>query len=177
MHHFHFCRSTIIYNTNYTSKDFKNGNILGEEQYRALDQYLKSTSYKINSKLYNHIELTEDEKEYIDALDDALKGMPIYRGWVKRSVYVRDTEDVSKVLSIFDNEQRMGHWNSYISSSLEIYDNSFKMIMNIKSKTGRNLSTLNDEGGGEILFARNTNFQLIDIKNKNGIIYVKLEEV
>ena len=87
------------------------------------------------------------------------------------------SEDVSKVLSIFDNEQRIGHWNSYISSSLGVYDTSFKMIMKIKSKTGRNLSTLNDEGGGEILFMRNTDFQLIDIKNKNGIIYVKLEEV
>lgn len=174
---FHYCRSTIVYNTDYTSKDFRNGNNLGEKQYRALEQYLKSISYKINSKLYNNLELTEEEKEYIDNLDNALKGMPIYKGWVKRSVYVRDSDDVSKILSIFDNKQRIGYWNSYVSSSLGIYDTSFKMIMEIKSKTGRNLSTLNDEGGGEILFARNTNFQLIDIKNKNGIIYVKLEEL
>ncbi len=176
-HHFHYCRSTIIYNNNYTSKDFRNGNNLGEEQYKALEQYLKSTSYKINSKLYNNEKLSEEDKEYIRNLDEALKGMPIYKGWVKRSVYVKDSEDVSQVLSIFDNEQRIGHWNSYISSSLGIYDTNFKMIMKIKSKTGRNLSTLNDEGGGEILFNRNTEFQLIDIKNKNGIIYVKLEEL
>ena len=175
--HFHYCRSTIIYNSNYTSEDFRNGNVLGEEQYKSLEQYLKSMSYKINSKLYNNETLSEEDKEYIQNLDNALKGMPIYKGWVKRCVYVRDSEDVSNILSIFDNEQRIGHWNSYISSSLEIYDTSFKMIMRIKSKTGRNLSTLNDEGGGEILFMRNTDFQLIDIKNKNGIIYVKLEEV
>ena len=176
-HHFHYCRTTIIYNSNYTSEDFRNGNVLGEEQYKSLEQYLKSMSYKINSKLYNNETLSEEDKEYIQNLDNALKGMPIYKGWVKRCVYVRDSEDVSNILSIFDNEQRIGHWNSYISSSLEIYDTSFKMIMRIKSKTGRNLSTLNDEGGGEILFMRNTDFQLIDIKNKNGIIYVKLEEV
>lgn len=176
-HHFHYCRSTIIYNSNYTSEDFRNGNVLGEEQYKSLEQYLKSMSYKINSKLYNNETLSEEDKEYIQNLDNALKGMPIYKGWVKRCVYVRDSEDVSNILSIFDNEQRIGHWNSYISSSLEIYDTSFKMIMRIKSKTGRNLSTLNDEGEGEILFMRNTDFQLIDIKNKNGIIYVKLEEV
>lgn len=176
-HHFHFCRSTIVYNTDYTSKDFKNGNILGEEQYRALDEYLKSTSYKINSKLYDNEQLSEKDKEYINILDEALKGMPTYKGWVKRSIYVRNSEDVSRILSIFDNEQRIGNWNSYISSSLGVYDTSFKMIMKIKSKTGRNLSTLNDEGGGEVLFGRNTNFQLIDIKNKNGIIYVKLEEL
>lgn len=176
-HHFHWCRSTIVYNTNYKSKDFKNGNILGEKQYKALEQYLKSKSYKINEKLYSGIELTDNDKKYISNLDEALRGMSIYRGWVNRSVYVRDTEDVAKVLSIFNNEQRIGHWNSYISSSLNIYDTSFKMIMKIKSKTGRNLSALNDEGGGEILFPRDTDFQLIDIKNKNGIIYVKLEEV
>lgn len=176
-HHFHYCRSTIIYNSNYTSEDFRNGNVLGEEQYKSLEQYLKSMSYKINSKLYNNETLSEEDKEYIQNLDNALKGMPIYKGWVKRCVYVRDSEDVSNILSIFDNEQKIGHWNSYISSSLGVYDTSFKMIMKIKSKTGRNLSTLNDEGGGEILFMRNTDFQLIDIKNKNGIIYVKLEEV
>lgn len=176
-HHFHWCRSTITYNTNYKSNDFRNGNVLGEEQYKALEQYLKSQSYKINSKLYNNMELTEEDKEYISNLDKALRGMPIYKGWVNRSVYVQSTEDVAKVLSIFDNEQIIGHWNSYISSSLNIYDTGFKMQMKIKSKTGRNLSTLNDEGGGEILFSRNTDFQLIDIKNKNGIIYVKLEEV
>lgn len=176
-HHFHYCRSTIIYNSNYTSADFRNGNVLGEEQYKSLEQYLKSMSYKINSKLYNNETLSEEDKEYIQNLDNALKGMPIHKGWVKRCIYVRDSEDVSKVLSIFDNEQKIGHWNSYISSSLGVYDTSFKMIMKIRSKTGRNLSTLNDEGGGEILFMRNTDFQLIDIKNKNGIIYVKLEEV
>ena len=176
-HHFHFCRSTIVYNSNYKSKDFKNGNVLGEEQYKSLKQYLKSMSYKINSKLYNNEKLSEEDKEYIQNLDNALKGMPIYKGWVKRCVYVRDSEDVSNILSIFNNEQKIGHWNSYISSALGVYDINFKMIMKIKSKTGRNLSTLNDEGGGEILFMRNTDFQLIDIKNKSGIIYVKLEEL
>lgn len=176
-HHFHYCRSTIVYNSNYKSKDFRNGNVLGEEQYKSLKQYLKSMSYKINSKLYNNEKLSEEDKEYIQNLDNALKGMPIYKGWVKRCVYVRDSEDVSNILSIFNNEQKIGHWNSYISSALGVYDTNFKMIMKIKSKTGRDLSTLNDEGGGEILFMRNTDFQLIDIKNKNGIIYVKLEEL
>ena len=159
------------------SRDFQLGNTIGEEQYLAIQQYLKSTSYKINEKLYRGLELTDDEREYISNLDDALKGLPMYKGWVKRSVYVQDTEDVGNVLSVFNNEQKIGHWKSYISSSLDIYDTSFKMIMNIKSKTGRNLSMLNDEGGGEILFMRNTDFQLIDIKRENDIIYVKLEEL
>jgi len=176
-HHWHWCRSTIVYNTEHRSKEFQTANTVGNEQYKALEQYLKSKSYKINEKLYKNEELNERDKEYIANLDDALKSMPIYKGWVKRSVFVQDNEDIEKVLSIFNNEQRIGNWNSYISSSLDLYDSRFKMYMKIKSKTGRNLSSLNDEGGGEILFMRNTDFQLIDIKNKNGIIYVKLEEV
>ena len=176
-HHTHYCRSTITYSSKYKSKDFYKGNILGKEQQKAIEEYLKSNSYKINSKLYNKEDLNEEDKEFINRLDEALKGMPIYRGWVNRSVYVQDSEDVANVLSIFNNEQRIGHWKSYISSSLGIYDTKFKMIMKIKSKTGRNLSALNDEGGGEILFMRNTDFQLLDIKKKNDIIYVKLEEL
>ena len=76
-YHFHYCRSTIVYNSNYKSKDFRNGNVLGEEQYKSLKQYLKSMSYKINSKLYNNEKLSEEDKEYIQNLDNALKGMPI----------------------------------------------------------------------------------------------------
>lgn len=176
LHHYHYCRSTIVYNTNYTNEDFRNGNVLGEEQYKALEQYIKSMSYKINSKLYNNEKLSKEDKEYIENLDNALKGMPIYKGWVRRSIYVRDNEDVSKILSIFDNEQKIGFWNSYISASTDIYDGSFGVQMKIKSKTGRNLTTLNNNEN-EVLFARNTNFQLIDIKAENGIIFVKIEEV
>jgi len=47
----------------------------------------------------------------------------------------------------------------------------------IKSKNGRDLSTLNDEGGGEILFGRQTKFRYIDLSRKNGKIYIRLEEV
>ena len=56
------------------SRDFQLGNTIGEEQYLAIQQYLKSTSYKINEKLYRGLELTDDEREYISNLDDALKG-------------------------------------------------------------------------------------------------------
>ena len=84
----------------------ENGNVLEEEQYESLEQYLKSMSYKINSKLYNNEKLSKDDKEYIQNLDNALKGMPTYKGWVKRCVYVRDSEDVSKVLSIFEKKKK-----------------------------------------------------------------------
>ena len=42
---------------------------------------------------------------------------------------------------------------------------------------GRNLSTLNNEGGGEILFERQTKFRYIDLSRKNGKIYIRLEKI
>ena len=41
----------------------------------------------------------------------------------------------------------------------------------IKSKNERGLSTLNNEGGGEILFGRQTKFKYIDLSRKNDKIY------
>ena len=52
-----------------------------------------------------------------------------------------------------------------------------KLQFKIKSINGRNISSLNNEGGGEILFERNAKFKYIDYKLKNGTIYIDLEEV
>lgn len=41
----------------------------------------------------------------------------------------------------------------------------------IKSKNERGLSTLNNEGGGEILFGRQTKFKYIDLSRKNDKKY------
>lgn len=57
-------------------------------------------------------------------------------------------------MKIFDNKELIGSWNSFISSSEGIYDNAMNLQFIIKSKNGRDLSLLNDEGDGEILFEK-----------------------
>lgn len=142
-----------------------------------LKEYISSGSYKINEALYNHRELTEEQVRFRDNLDSALTKVPKYKGYVNRSVEIDSQERLNTILSIFNNNDRIGSWGSYISSSKGTYDESMQLQFVIKSKNGRDLSSLNGEGGGEILFERKTKFKYIDFKKKNGKIYVSLEEV
>jgi len=174
---FHWCRSSLTYQINFNSEELYYGKHLSDDEYESINKYLKSYSYKINSTLYNQGGLTKEQEKYIEELDFALSKMPKYTGNVFRSVYVKDNEQLNKILSVFNNNSKIGSWNSYISSSKGIYDESFNLQFKIKSKTGRNLSKLNDEGKGEIVFLRNTQFELKDIYSLNGNIIVSLEEV
>ena len=150
---------------------------LNYQEKRHLKEYISSGSYKINEALYNHRDLTEEQVRFRDNLDSALTKVPKYKGYVNRSVEIDSQERLNTILSIFNNDDRIGSWGSYISSSKGIYDESMQLQFVIKSKNGRDLSSLNGEGGGEILFERKTKFKYIDFKNKNGKIYVSLEEV
>ncbi len=150
---------------------------LNYQEKRHLKEYISSGSYKINEALYNHRDLTEEQARFRDNLDSALTKVPKYKGYVNRSVEINSQEQLNTILSIFNNDDRIGSWGSYISSSKGIYDESMQLQFVIKSKNGRDLSSLNGEGGGEILFERKTKFKYIDFKNKNGKIYVSLEEV
>ncbi len=110
-------------------------------------------------------------------MDSALEFIPKYKGIVHRSVNFDNQRHLNKILSVFDNENRVGGWNQFLSSSKGIYDEDMKLQFTIKSITGRDISLKNDEGGGEILFPRNTKFKLMTIKKENDKILVDLEEI
>lgn len=149
---------------------------LTHQEQNCLKEYISSGSYKINESLYNNRELTEEQIIFRDNLDSALAKAPKYHGYVNRSVSVDNQEQLNAILSVFDNDKRVGSWDSYISSSKKLYDENMKLQFIIKSKNGRDLSSLNNEGGGEILFERQTKFKYIDLKRKDSKIYVSLEE-
>lgn len=152
-------------------------NHLTFQEQRDLKEYISSGSYKINESLYNRRKLTEEQISFRDSLDNALSKVPKYQGEVNRSVNIESQEQLNNILSIFNNNERIGSWGAYISSSKKIYDGDMLLQFIIKSKNGRDLSTLNNEGGGEILFGRQTKFRYIDLSRKNGKIYIRLEEV
>ncbi len=152
-------------------------NHLTFQEQRDLKEYISSGSYKINESLYNRRKLTEEQISFRDSLDNALSKVPKYQGEVNRSVNIESQEQLNSILSIFNNNERIGSWGAYISSSKKTYDEDMLLQFIIKSKNGRDLSTLNDEGGGEILFGRQTKFRYIDLSRKNGKIYIRLEEV
>lgn len=150
---------------------------LSYQEQRDLKEYISSGSYKINVSLYSGQTLTEEQIKFRDSLDSALAKVPKYQGTVNRSVFIENQEQLNNILNIFDNKEMTGSWGSYISSSKRIYDESMTLQFVIKSKNGRDLSSLNDEGGGEILFERKAKFKFIALKKKDGKIYVNLEEV
>jgi len=150
---------------------------LTKQEKRDLKEYISSGSYKINEPLYNNRELPEEQIRFRDSLDSALTKAPKYQGYVNRSVNIENQEQLNQILKIFHNKDKIGCWGSYISTSKEIYDENMKLQFSIKSINGRNISSLNAEGGGEILFERQTKFKYIDLKKKNGKIYISLEEI
>ena len=175
--HFHWCRSQLTYLIDRDELDIIKNELTGQEIQNALKRYISADSYKINEKLYNGIPLTPEDEQFIMDIDSALRALPKYKGTVYRTMKINSNKHLEQILSVFDNPSQIGSWKSYTSSSKEIYDDSFNLVLKIDSKTGRNLSKLNSEGGGEILFPRNTSFQLLNIKKENGKIYVRLEEI
>lgn len=181
--HFHWCHSTISYQTDKNIEELRKSiykdwfDKLFEEEKDGIMRYLSSDSYIINEYLNSKKELNKDLINFQENLDSALEKTPIYKGMVNRTIQFKNQEQLDKILSVFNNKEKIGFWNSYISTSKGIYDDSFNLHFRIYSKNGRDLSSKNLEGGGEILFKRNTKFKLMTINKKDGKILIELEEI
>lgn len=181
--HFHWCHSTISYqiekSTNEFRKEFKSSwyDKLTDYEKDGINRYLSSDSYLLNEKLYSHKELTLQQENFKNDLDSALEMVPKYKGVVNRTICYMNNEHLKNILSIFDNKERIGSWGSYVSSSKDIYDDSMNLWFRIKSKNGRDLSLRNQEGGGEVLFPRDTKFKLMTYSKRNDKIIIDLEEI
>lgn len=181
--HFHWCHSTISYqvekSTDEFRKEFKSSwyDKLTDYEKDGINRYLSSDSYLLNEKLYSHKDLTLQQENFKNDLDSALEMVPKYKGVVNRTICYMNNEHLKNILSIFDNKERIGSWGSYVSSSKDIYDDSMNLWFRIKSKNGRDLSLRNQEGGGEVLFARDTKFKLMTYSKRNDKIIIDLEEI
>ena len=145
-----------------------------EEQY-AINQYISSESYKLNEKLREQLELTEQQKILINNLDKALDKFPKYEGNVTRSIILdKDT------LKDFLKNHKEGNnviYKSYTSTTVgNRYNDDSNIELHIKSKSGRDIRKFNKEEQ-EILFKRNTKFQVISLKIINNIYHIFMEEI
>lgn len=182
--HFHWCHSTLTYMIDKTADELREKiyhnnwfDKLTKYEKDGVKRYLSSASYKVNETLYNNGKLSKEQIEFIENLDSALENTPKFKGIVQRSVHFETQEHLNNILEIFNNKEQIGSWGSYVSSSKGTYDNDMKLQFIINSKNGRDLSSLNDEGGGEILFERKTKFKLMTINRKGSKIIVELEEI
>ena len=135
-------------------------NLSVDEQY-AINKYISDGAYVLNDKLRRGEALSADEQVWIKNLDAALDKVPEYQGIVYRSVSDYGIEDVESYIS--DHVVDGGFSSlAYISSSENVYDESFPIQYIIKSKHGRDIRAYN-QTEQEILFKRNSRFYVTKV--------------
>ena len=129
----------------------------------------------INNKLANELEIDSKTQEKMDKIDKALDKLPFYEGEVTTDIRQGNNNPL-------ENKKVGDIWipKKYLFSTKKnkYYDNTeYRFI--IKSKTGRDVGSKVDnyKVNKEVIFKRNSTFQVIDIKTKDGIKYYYLEQL
>lgn len=135
---------------------------LNIEEKAALTKYISPDSYMLNDKLRRGLDLTDIEKDWIMNLDKALDKIPEYKGTVYRSVSGFGINDIKEFIKSYE-AKKIKRFPSFISSSLDTYDESFPIQYIIKSKHGRNISRYNNKEK-EILFKRGSRFLVVKVE-------------
>lgn len=145
-----------------------------DEQY-AINRYISSESYKINEILRDELKLTKQQEKVVESLDKALEKMPNFEGNVNRSLIV-NKDELNKFLQI----HKIGNkvlYKAYISTTAKNrYNDLSNVELHIKSKKGKDLRNYNKEEQ-EILFERNSEFKIIQLKEINKAYHVYMEEL
>lgn len=141
-------------------------------------RYIGSDSYGINEALRDGANLTQNQKEWVKVLDEALKKTPIYEGQVTRnlSFQLQGKEALEEFLKpyIIDNEII---YPAYTSATIgKTYNPSGEVQLTIISKTARNITTLN-KLEQEILFERGKKFKVLQRIEINGKHFIQMEEL
>ena len=147
-------------------------------QKSAIMKYIGSDSYKINEALRNGINLTQDQKEWVKLLDEALEKIPVYEGQVTRSLsfQLQGKEALEEFLKLYNIGNEI-EYPAYTSATIgETYNPSGEVQLTIISKTARNITTLN-KGEQEVLFERNKKFKIVDRYDTSKIHYILMEEL
>lgn len=147
-------------------------------QKSAIMRYIGSDSYKINEVLRNGTNLTQDQKEWVKLLDEALEKIPVYEGQVTRSLsfQLQGKEALEEFLKLYNIGNEI-EYPAYTSATIgETYNPSGEVQLTIISKTARNITTLN-KGEQEVLFERGKKFKVVDRYDTSKIHYILMEEL
>lgn len=150
--------------------------ILNDDEISAINSYIGFKSYILNDKLRNSIELSEEEKNIIDNLDNALDKLPRYKGNLQRSLYFETENDVTK----FINSYKVGETKEYkefISTTKGgTYNRDGQVQIFIKdAKNGVDISSINEKEQ-EVLYKRNSIFYTDNIVEQDDKYYILLKE-
>lgn len=145
-----------------------------DEQY-AINQYISPESYKINEVLRDGLKLTEQQEEVVKNLDKALNKFPDYEGNVNRSLIINENE-LNRFLQIHKIGNNVSY-KAYTSTTIASRYNDLSNIeLHIKSKKGKDIRKYNKEEQ-EILFKRNSEFKVIQVKKENRVYHIYMKEL
>ena len=148
---------------------------LTKEEKWSLYRYTSGGYLKLNDCLRRDIDLPEWENRIKEGLDTALNKLETYEGWVRRNILVDDVEDFIKEYKIGNIIQNKEFTSTDLNSW---YNDTHNVFFNIYSKSGKILGEFNGIEN-EVLFARNSKFQVtdIDIDINNKRVFITMEEV
>lgn len=142
---------------------------------RTLEEMKGNTINQINAKLANEEELTKEMVKQVEKIDSALDKLQYYNGEVVTDVRPGNNNPLDGY-SIGDT------WkvNKYLfSTKNKKYYNDAEYRFVITSKTGRDIGKKIDtyKKNREVIFKRGSEFEILDIKVKNKVVYYYLEEI
>lgn len=153
--------------------EFIKSSLTDEEKY-AINSYTSWSSYQINENIRNEIPLTTEEQSIIKGLDAAMEKLPKYVGKVNRSMIVRREYIYQIAQQALTGKLEFPAYTS--ATTLTDYHESPNVLMSIKSKTGRDLRSINADEQ-EILFPRGSSFKVLNVDYDNGVLKIEMEEL
>ena len=150
---------------------------LTTENKHAIKSYVSSISYLINDALRNNYPLTNEQREIVKNLDDALSKIHTYNGTLTRSVFFYDQQSINDFIEEYEVDEIVTAKQYLSTTKGSIYnpDAQVQLII-LNSKNGINISAFNHEED-EVLYKRNSKFKVLRRYIKNNVIYIELEEV
>ena len=166
---------TRLYVGRNKSKVENNKEINNNEKY-ALNSYISSESYKINEALRNNTELSDEQKQIINNLDNALNKCKKYNGNVVRVLDIKDKKDLNKFIRQNQKGQEIT-FNEYLSfSNKSSYNEKANIIIYTVSKSGKDIRKYNPKES-EILYSRNSKFFVENVIKKDDIYYILWRDI
>ncbi len=157
---------------------------LNDQQLGAILKYKSFESYVINNLLRetdNLLELTKEQQNYINALDEALKRVKKYNGTLIRCVDFSTYKNTEERVQSFMSDYTVGKTikiKQYWSTSKEegYLENPQIKIYIEDTKRERDISSIGlDEN--EVLYERNSEFKVISKVLVGTIWHIVLKEV
>lgn len=153
---------------------------LTDDEIWAMNNYVGFDSFKLNGVLRSKSKLDQTQAKMVKNIDSALNKMPIYTS--NKPLYRSFTTGFvtkDQLDQLLIKIAKTGYYSDlgYISTGQKVFNsNDYFRIIIKKSRSGRDIRSIrNDEH--EVLFKRGTTFKLLKRYNKQGKIFLEVEEV